>query len=283
MNDSLKSSALAAVRVLLKPVIKIMLKHGVMHREFVDLTKELYVDVARQSYGIRGRPTNVSRTALLTGLDRKEITRVKKKLEGEVAIATTHKQDRISRVLAGWYQDREFLNSQGQPKKLSIKGKAEGSWSQLIKRYGGDVPGITILRELQRVNVARLVGKNKDRVEVLNRNYFLNTEVDPEVLARAGSVLEDLGDTVAHNLYCEREQSRFEARASNTNIPTSALPAYRKFVRGESQKFLERVDAWLSQNEQKNADQKCIRLGLGMYWIQSDKVSPNTPIEVSEQ
>ena len=282
MNETLKSSALSAVRVLLRPVIRIMLKHGVMHREFVELTKEVYVDVARQSYGIRGRPTNVSRTALLTGLDRKEIARVKKKLAGEVAMPTTHKQDRISRVLAGWHQDPEFLDAKGKPKNLLLSGEEPDSWNQLIKRYGGDVPAITILRELQRVNVVRLVGKDNNRVEVLNRNYFLNTEVDPEVLARAGSVLQDVGDTVAHNLYCEkRDQSRFEARASNTNIPVSALSAYRKFVRGESQKFLERVDAWLTKHEQKNATQKSVRLGLGMYWIQSDPV-PSTLLEESE-
>ncbi|MEM7280319.1 MAG: DUF6502 family protein, partial [Pseudomonadota bacterium] len=243
MNEKLKQSALAACRVLLRPVVRMMLKHGVMHREFVELTKEVYVAVTRQDHGLRGRPTNVSRTALLTGLDRKEITRIKNKLlEGEQDQAT-HKQDRISRVLTGWHSDRDYLDAQGNPRELSLNTEDVPSWQSLIRTYGGDVPAITILRELQRVDVVRLVGKSKDRVEVLNRNYFLNTKIDPQVLARTGSVLADLGDTVTHNLYREdKQQSRFEARASNTNIPVTALRAYRKFIYAESQKFLEGVD-----------------------------------------
>ena len=83
-----------------------MIKHGVMHREFVELTKEIYVEIASSDYGLRGRPTNAARMALLTGLDRKEVRRIRKKLDqGAAAPEPAHQQDRIARVLAGWHQD----------------------------------------------------------------------------------------------------------------------------------------------------------------------------------
>ena len=270
MAVDLKISALAACRRMLRPVVRMLLKHGVMHKEFVELSKELYVDIARSEYGLRGRPTNVSRVALLTGLGRKEITRVKNRLaSAPTDHESTHQQDRIARVLAGWYQDPDYLDSHGQPLALPMEGPSP-SYEDLLRRYGGDVPAITIHRELLRVEAVRL--SDDDRIHVRRRNYRLDT-ADPEALTRAGSVLEDLGRTVTHNLYhSPNELSRFEARASNVRIPTSAIPAYREFLYAESQAFLERVDGWLSDHEvSRDAhDQDSQRLGIGMYWIQSD-------------
>ena len=271
MEVDLKGHALAAARRILRFVVRMMLKHGVMHREFVELSKEVYVEIARGEYGLRGRPTNVSRTALLTGLDRKEITRIRARLdEGAVSPEPTHRQDRIARVLTGWYQDGDYLDDSGRPVVLPLEG-AEPSFETLVKRYGGDVPAITILRELQRVEAVRQDAAGG--VEVLRRNYRLDT-ADPEALIRSGSVLADIGRTVTHNLYrSPDEASRFEARASNVNIPLSALPAYQAFITKESQAFLEKVDAWLSNHEAPDGDTgqgDALRLGIGMYWVQSD-------------
>ena len=109
-----------------------------MHREFVELSKEIYVDVARGEYGLRGRPTNVARMALLTGLDRKEITRIKKRLAtARSGSESTHKQDRIARVLAGWYQDPDYVDGAGKPLVIPLKGETP-SFDDLVKRFGGD-------------------------------------------------------------------------------------------------------------------------------------------------
>ena len=275
MADSLRSIALAACRAALKPLVRILLKHGVMHREFVELSKQVYVEIARDDYGIRGRPTNVARMALLTGMDRKEVTRVKTRLERRAdAVASSDPQqgqDRITRVLSGWHQDREFIGD-GKPLALSLDGPTR-SFAALVKRYGGDVPVTTILRELKRTGTVRVA---EGAVHVLRRNYRLDT-VDAAALARAGSVLRDIGQTVTHNLYrSPREESRFEARATNVQIPPSALPAYRKFIYAEGQAFLEKVDAWLTdteRREQEGVGSDAQRIGIGLYWIQSGQAT----------
>ena len=76
MEADLKGHALAACRRLLRSVVRMMLKHGVMHREFVELSKEVYVEVARGEYGLGGRPTNVSRMALVRPLPFRRIARI---------------------------------------------------------------------------------------------------------------------------------------------------------------------------------------------------------------
>lgn len=267
MELELKNAALSAGRWALRPIVRMLLKHGVMHKEIVQLTKEVYVEVARKDYGLRGRPTNVSRTALLTGLDRKEVGRIKETLEtSNPGVEEVHRQDRTSRVLRAWHSDPDFLNDAGEPLQLDIEGSAP-SFEELVRRYSGDVPAITILKELKRVKAISEARNGK--LTVLRRNYRLST-ASPEALNRAGSVLADIGATVTHNLYHDKnELGRFERRAFNSRIPKSAVPAYREFVHAESQAFLERVDDWLTANE-KNTDSKGgVRLGLGMYWIQN--------------
>ena len=278
MEIELKQTVLSAARWLLRPVIRMMLRHGVMHREFMELSKEVYVEVARKEYGLRGRPTNVSRTALLTGLDRKEVSRLKNTLERVNSVGqVVHRQDRVSRVLAGWYQDDDYTDDDGKPLLLPMHGPGP-SYEDLVRRYGGDVAGITILRELKRVEAIRVRGT--DKVEVLRRNYRLDT-ADPDAISRVGSVLADIGETVTHNLYHDEDElSRFEARASNPCVPPSALPDYRQFIYTESQIFLEKVDAWLTAHEIAGdaiGTEKAVRLGIGMYWIQNENVEVGAP------
>jgi hypothetical protein len=51
----------------LKPLVHVLLSCGITSREFAQLARTAYVEVANENFGKRGRPTNVSRTAILTG------------------------------------------------------------------------------------------------------------------------------------------------------------------------------------------------------------------------
>ena len=68
---------LDALGRLLDPVVLLLLKSGITFREFSDLARTKFVQVATREFGIRGRPTNASRVAILTGLDRREVRKVR--------------------------------------------------------------------------------------------------------------------------------------------------------------------------------------------------------------
>ena len=127
-----------------------------------------------------------------------------------------------------------------------------------------------MLKELKHVGAVAELEDGK--LMVMKRNYS-PTMMDPERMLSSGSVLEDMGYTIAYNLdRSETDPGRFEGRATNTRMPASALPAFREFIGMEGQAFLEKVDAWLSENEMKDGDDsKSIRLGLGSYWIEGRK------------
>lgn len=265
--DDPQSIVLSACRRLLRPVIRLLLRHGVMHRDFSEICKEIYVDIATSDYGLQGRPTNVSRTALLTGLDRKEVKRLRSQLAGRASEPSYRRsQDRLSRVLSGWHQDLDFAED-GRPRELRLtSGSGEPSFATLVQRYGGDVPVSALLKELKR---ASAVGEQNGRVRALTR-YYMPAVTDADALRRAGSVLEDLGDTVVHNLFpTSRTRSRFEGRATNTRMPVSAAAEFREFLEMRGQQFLEEIDAWLSAHESPTSDaETAVRLGAGLYWIE---------------
>lgn len=269
MDDS-QSIALAACRRLLRPVIRLLLRHGVMHRDLSEICKELYVDIASSDYGLQGRPTNVSRTALLTGLDRKEVKRLRNQLGGQPS-ETPHRrsQDRLSRVLSGWHQDPDFTD-EGRPRELRIEASpSEPTFTALVRRYGGDVPPSALLKELKRVGA---VDESHERLRALKR-YYMPAATDAEALRRAGSVLEELGDTLVHNLFpTRRTKPRFERRATNIRMPVGAVAQFREFLEARGQSFLEEVDAWLSAHEAPpDHSAPVVRLGAGLYWIEDTR------------
>ena len=122
---------------MLRPIVRLLLKSGVVHRDLNSLIREVYVEIARTEFGLRGRPTSISRTALLTGLARKEVRRIANLLESDDA-SEPSSQDRITRVLSGWFQDPDYIDAQGQPLAIAADGPAP--WGQTSPHGGPTSP-----------------------------------------------------------------------------------------------------------------------------------------------
>ncbi len=267
MSDG-KKSATAALQLLFRPIARIMLRAGVNWRELADVCKATYVEVATEDFGIRGRPTNISRVAILTGLTRREVSRLRTLLQ-EADPEMFNRMNYATRVLSGWYQDEEFLDADGRPAPLPPAGGTP-SFESLCGKYSGDVAATTMLKELKHVGA---IAEDASGALTAKMRYYMPDMMDPVRMLSSGSVLEDMGYTVAYNLHrSDKEPGRFERRATNTRIPASKVPEFRRFIEREGQAFLEVVDAWLSEHEIDDGDDNdSIRLGLGAYWIEGRK------------
>jgi hypothetical protein len=256
---------LRACRRWLRPVARWLLSSGVTWKEFADLSREVFVDTATEEFGLRGRPTNVSRVALLTGLARRDVRRVRAESEARVADDSDEPLNHATRVLSGWHLDADYLEQDGRPRVLQASGPAP-SFESLLKRYAGDIPTTALVKELLRSgSIEKLPGGQYRAV----RRYYMPRLLDGRAVERSGSVLADLAATLEHNLSRgDRQPSRFEGRAQNRHVDPRHLPAFRAFVEREAQGFLERVDDWLSIHETQAADgAQALRLGVGVYAI----------------
>ncbi len=101
MNDKHLKPLSAAVLRLLWPLVRILLRNGVSYRTFSDLIKWVYVDVAGKEFGIKGRKQSASRVSVITGLSRKEVTRMRQLPRPDDHVSA-EKYNRAARVIAAW-------------------------------------------------------------------------------------------------------------------------------------------------------------------------------------
>ena len=258
----------------LRPIARWLLKSGVTWKEFAELSRGVFVSVAAEEFGLRGRPTNVSRIALLTGMTRREVRRYRES-EVETSVEDVRAEDDLnhaSRVLAGWHLDPEFIDELGKPRALDAKG-AGATFEQLVRRYAGDIPVTALIKELVRT---RSIERTTDGRYRALRRFYMPRAMDGQAVERAGAVIADLAATVEHNLSRDvSEPPRFEGRAQNRHIDPRQLPAFRAFMEREGQAFLERCDEWLSAHEAQQGEgtpAATLRLGVGVFAIQERTV-----------
>lgn len=259
----------AAVIRLLRPLVRILLRNGVPYGSFADLAKRVYVDVAMDEFGIRGRKQTISRVSIITGLSRKEAKRVKG-LSYPKDTEAAERYNRAARVISSWVRDKRFTDSKGQPADLPIEGDG-ASFSELVKLYSGDVPARAILDELVRVGaIERLPDA---RIRLVTRAYLPKTEEDDK-LSILGSDVRDIIRTIDHNLICNQTDSFFQRKVSYDNLPAEALPKVRSLTASEAQALLEKMDRWLSQHDRDinpsagGTGKK--RAGMGIYYFEED-------------
>ncbi|MGB5332403.1 MAG: DUF6502 family protein [Woeseiaceae bacterium] len=149
MQDKSRQRVLDAFLLVMRPIAKILLRYGISFNEFAETTKTAFVDVATSDYGIRGRPTNISRVAVMTGLTRKEVRRLRDKVNsGHEPVSD--KSTPMTEILSRWHNEIDFLDEMGRPAALQFSGSSK-SFSELVKRFGGDVPAGAMRTELKRV------------------------------------------------------------------------------------------------------------------------------------
>lgn len=262
-----KGAFLAALGVVLEPVIRLMLKGGVTWKEFSELSKLKFVDVATAEFGIRGRPTNDSRVAILTGLDRRDVRRLRRAAEADEPAAQGY-ISKPSQVLAAWHHEREFQDAQGAPLPLPLEGDGDGpTLTELVRRIAPALPVTAMIKELK--NAGALEELPDGRFRPLARTY-VPQPLAAERLRLWSSVLADMSNTIEHNFEAATGMPRrFERRAINLRVDRRALPEFQRLLEQEGQAFLEKLDDWLTAHEAaSDTDDDAIRLGVGLYHIE---------------
>ena len=257
-----KQRTLEFLGAVLEPVIRLVLRTGVTWKEFSDLSKTKFVEVATADFGVRGRPTNASRVAILTGLDRREVAKLRKPTS---EAATKGYQSKASQVLSAWHHDPYFLDANRHPAELAVDGEGP-TFAELMRRYAPALPVVAMIKELKNANAIEELGDG--RLRALTRTY-LPSRVSMERLRLWSSVLSDVATTIEHNLARdETAPARFERRALSLRVDRKALPEFRELLEREGQAFLERLDDWLASHELADGDEDGMRLGVGIYHIE---------------
>ena len=273
MEENVRKAIAAAITNLLRPLVMFLLRNGVPYQTFADIAKRVYVDLATEKFDIPGRKPSKSRVAILTGLSRREVLRVKR-LPSQDDLGALDRINRAARVITGWVRDRRFSDESGQPTDLSFDG-GNVCFLQLVKSYSGDAPARAVLDELMRVGV---VERTPDgRIRLLERGYIPRTgEIDK--IGILGSDTSDLVSTIDHNI-CHPDAPFFQRKVCYDNLPSEALPELKKLAGEQSQALLELLDRWMSERD-RDANPRAPgtgrkRAGVGIFYFQEDYEGEN--------
>lgn len=155
---------------------RLLLRVGVPSRDAERALREAFVETASLEFGIRGRSTNLSRVAMLTGLDRREVARVRARLDARSPEAGDESHP-LGQVLAGWYEDPDFSGADG-PRALALEavgGDGRAGLPQLFSRYAPGLPPVAVRKELVIPKIVKQLDKRgwtEAEVKEVLRNPF---------------------------------------------------------------------------------------------------------------
>ena len=267
MNQKHLKHLSAAVLRLLRPLVRILLRNGVSYSTFADFAKWIYVDVASQEFGIEGRKQTTSRVSVITGLSRKEVVRVRQ-LPRPDDSETAEKYNRAARVIAAWRRDKKYLDPEGAPAPLPMAG-SDVSFTELVKRFSGDVPVRATLDELVRVGAVKRLEDGS--VCLLTRTY-VPAHSDADKLHILGTDVALLISTIDHNLNPGPTGPFYQRKVAYDNLPDEVLPEFRKYSAKKAQSYLENLDRWLSRHDRD--DTPLVKgtgrnqAGIGIYYFE---------------
>lgn len=258
---------------ILRPLIRTLLRNGMSFKAFSDIAKRVYVEIGMHEFGIPEKKQTISRVAVLSGLSRKEVQRVIGQRVDDATVSD-ERYNRAARVIAGWVRDREFTDAQGNPHALNLEGE-NPSFSQLVKRYSGDVPARAVRDELLRVGAIEL--SEDGRIRLLARVYIPRTS-DLDKLDILGTDVADLIGTIDNNLQHGATDPRFQRKVMYDNLPQESISKFRALSAEQSQMLLENLDRWLSRQDRdvnpsvKGTGRK--RAGIGIYYFEENMAQP---------
>jgi len=270
MQDSVQRQILKALLIALRPLARALLRAGVGHREFNEISKAAFVDVATKDYGLRGRPTNVSRVAVMTGLTRKEVRRLRDKSEaGDEAVVI--RSTPMSEILHRWYTEGDYVTSDNRPRDLAFDGP-ETSFSSLVTKFGGDIPPGAMRTELKRIGAVEELTSGELRV--LKRNVSNLADHD-RLVSILALQLNAAAITGCHNTDPEnRENVWIQRLVHTTRVRAGDRARVKRITSDRLVEFSESIDdlfaayETLYENESPEPESKSI--GIGVFYFEDD-------------
>jgi hypothetical protein len=265
MGQNVKEHLRLALRMMLKPLVKLLVSQGVSHGDFSEAAKDVYVEVAIRHFDKSSR-VNQSRTAILTGLTRKEVKNVIDRAMREELHAKNF--SRPSRVLAGWHSDPRFLGPYGVPLEIPYEAPVDGgtpSFVDLVKTYSGDMAPRPMLKELMRIGA---VVESENKTYKVMRRDFIPEALSAELVERLGEVTHNFFSTAARNIEKKGPKDGLFERIvfAENGVTPNTVALFDEFVKQRGQEFLEELDNWLVAREKTEKDvARTIQTGFGMY------------------
>ena len=187
-----------ALRRVLRPLVRLMLARGVTLPYLTELLKALLVEVADKEFRIGARAPTDSRVSLVTGVHRKDVSRLRQALESS-AETVPQVVSLGAQLVAVWLGSPQYLDEAGRPRPLPrfVSEGGELSFEGLVASVNSDIRSRVVLDEWLRLGVVHF---DDARRVCLNAEAFVPAAGFDEKAFYFGHNLHDHAAAAAHNL-----------------------------------------------------------------------------------
>jgi Family of unknown function (DUF6502) len=276
--------AYRALADVLQPLARLMIDHGLQLPSAVELLKQALVVEAEVSFGPSGKTSSDTRVAVLTGVHRKDVRRLRAgeldavgeaaRAAGDAPPPAAALMSLSASVVARWLSEPKYLGADRTPLRLARTPRhaplGMPDFTGLVAEVSRDVGARAVLDELQRLGV---VAVHDEVWVVLERPAFVPQGEAADRFHFLAANVSDHVSTAVHNLSPRRvgavalEQSAFSAALSPAQA--EALHAAARTLWGQAlQQFLQAA----TQAEARSAGEPGPRqrVRFGTYFHQVD-------------
>ncbi len=262
---------------LLRPLARIMLRHGLSTYDFSRIANIAFVRAARDILREQGKSLSFSRVSAITGLHRHVVSNIVNSADAgfaDLAIDKDYRRNRLARVLSGWFESPDYTDGEGHPLVLAVDGP-EPSFATLVRAFSGDIYPRIILDELLEVGAVRMLKDGSLRA--VTRRYT-SGGAEPAAIEHLGSTARDLLNTLEHNLATPVDARLYDDSVVSVTLDQAALPLFRRLLRQRGAAFLEDVEGWVSEHERPNSPET-IRAGVMVQmFVESESDTADEPV-----
>ncbi len=275
MRSKIQDALLSALESILRPIVKLMLQSGVSYSEFSSVAKSVFIEVATDENKKRGRPANFSQVSAMTGISRKEVSKIRK---GSLDRWTPNMESSpVNTVLHEWHFDRDFSDGAGAARNLPFEGPL--SFSDLVSRYAGDIPPGAMRSILQKAGV---IIQDENGLLSVRQRFFYSRQFDEDFVRGVGFALSSLGSTLVHNAAVhkrtditnerKRELGRLERTVWSERMSDAQIAKFKAWVDDAAPRFLGEAEEIVGRSEAHQGDRGASSrlVGVSAYYFEED-------------
>ena len=256
------ASLILAAQRMLRPLVRLLMSHGVAYPYFTTLAKAVFVEVGAQDFPEKDGSTTDSRVSLLSGVHRREVKRLRNESADFGPPATVSMG---AQVVALWCADARYLDADGRPMplpRLARKG-GDASFESLVASISKDIRSRAVLDEWINLGVARL--DDEDRV-CLADSAFIPAQGFDEKAFFLGKGISDHLAAASHNML-DQQPPFFDRMAYYDGLSRESIATLRALAKEQGMQALHEFNrkALALQAEDKNRVDANMRVTFGAY------------------
>lgn len=282
-NPPNQAALTPAVARILRPLVGLLLEHGLTFQWLTGLLKPVFVDVAQREFPLPDKRQTDSRITLLTGVHRKDVRRLREAsdTEDEEPPASVYLG---AYLVAVWTSDERYLDDRGRPRVLSrLPRDNEASFEDLVRGVSKDIRPRAVLDEWLRLGAVEV--DDDDRVR-LKTEAFIPSKGFEEKLYYLGRNVHDHLAAARHNVQ-GGEPPMLERSVYYENLSPESVRELEELAHREGMKTLQVLNRRARELQGRDKRKRKARRGaaaagdrinFGLYFYhESEDSDPHDP------